>query len=82
MKTTNRRLLLLFMLLILVAAVVGFRGAGRWLTREDPLSKADMIFVLSGGMPYRAQEAGKIFRMGYAPEGWVSRPECPAFESP
>lgn len=78
MRTANRRLLGLVMLLALVAAVVVFRGAGRWLTREDPLSRADVIFVLGGGMPYPAQEAGKVFKMGYAPEVWVSRPESPA----
>lgn len=78
MRTANRRLLGLVMLLPLVAAVVAFRGAGRWLRREDSLSRADVILVLAGGMPYAAQEAGKVFQMGYAPEVWVSRPESPA----
>ncbi len=64
--------------LLLVAAVVVFRGAGRWLDREDPLSHADVIFVLSGAMPQRALEAGKVFAMGYAPEVWISRPDSPA----
>ncbi len=67
-------------LLILFAAVVAFRGAGRWLTREDSLSQADVIFVLSGSMPYRAEEAAKIFAKGYAPEIWLSRPDSPAGE--
>ena len=78
MKTAKLSLLCLLTLLILVAALAGFRNAGRWLTREDPLSSADVIFVLSGGMPYRAEEAGKVFGMGYAPEVWVSRAESPA----
>jgi uncharacterized SAM-binding protein YcdF (DUF218 family) len=70
-----------FIVLSLFAAgVVSFRHAGRWLIREEPLSSADIIVVLSGGMPYRAEEAGKIFRMGYAREVWVSRPESPADE--
>lgn len=54
------------------------RGAGRWLVREDSLSRADWIVVLSGGLPYRAEEAATVFRAGYAPEVWVSRPESPA----
>jgi uncharacterized SAM-binding protein YcdF (DUF218 family) len=77
-KTAKRSLLCLFTLLILVAVLAGFRNLGRWLTREDALASADVIFVLSGGMPYRAQEAGKVFGMGYAPEVWVSRPESAA----
>ena len=78
MRTAKLSLLCLLTLLILVAALAGFRNAGRWLTREDPLSSADVIFVLSGGMPYRAEEAGKVFGMGYAPVVWVSRAESPA----
>jgi uncharacterized SAM-binding protein YcdF (DUF218 family) len=70
----------LLAVLIVVAAAVAFRGAGRWLDREDPLSHADVIFVLSGAMPQRALEAGKVFAMGYAPEVWLSRPDSPADE--
>jgi uncharacterized SAM-binding protein YcdF (DUF218 family) len=58
-------------------AFVAFRGAGRWLVREDPLAKADEIVVLSGSMPERAEEAGRIFQMGYAPDIWVSVPDSP-----
>src|ERR1700687_5753161 len=67
-------------LLILLAATVAFRGVGRWLNREDPLSHADVIFVLSGAMPQRALEGSKVFAMGYAPEVWLSRPDGPADE--
>jgi uncharacterized SAM-binding protein YcdF (DUF218 family) len=67
-------------LLILLAATVAFRGAGRWLNREDPLSHADVIFVLSGAMPQRALEGARVFAMGYAPEVWLSRPDSPADE--
>jgi uncharacterized SAM-binding protein YcdF (DUF218 family) len=58
-------------------AFVAFRGAGRWLVREDPLAAADEIVVLSGSMPARAEEAGRIFQMGYAKEVWVSQPTSP-----
>jgi uncharacterized SAM-binding protein YcdF (DUF218 family) len=67
-------------LLILLAATVAFRGVGRWLNREDPLSHADVIFVLSGAMPQRALEGAKVFAMGYAPDVWLSRPDSPADE--
>lgn len=63
--------------LVLLAALYVFRGAGRWLNREDTLSRADLIFVLGGGMPQRAVEAGKVFAQGYAPEVWCSRPDSP-----
>src|SRR5215469_7051736 len=81
-KTKPTKLLIsAFILLILLAAcVMAFRHLGRWLIREEPLSSADLIVVLSGGMPYRAEEAGRIFRMGYARELWVSRPESPTLE--
>jgi uncharacterized SAM-binding protein YcdF (DUF218 family) len=67
-------------LLLLLCAVMAFRGVGRWLVREDSLAPADAIVVLSGSMPYRAEEAARIFQMGYAHEVWVSRPESPAEE--
>lgn len=76
----NRDRLGVLVILILLAAGVAFRGAGRWLDREDPLSHADVIFVLSGGLPQRAVEGGKLFLMGYAPEVWLSRPDGPANE--
>jgi uncharacterized SAM-binding protein YcdF (DUF218 family) len=74
----NRARLGVLTLIILIAAVFAFRGAGRWLDREDPLAHADVIFVLSGGLPERAQEAAKVFAVGYAPEVWFSRPDSPA----
>jgi uncharacterized SAM-binding protein YcdF (DUF218 family) len=46
---------------------------GRWLVVEDPLEKAQAIVVLSGRMPVRALEAGKLYRTGYAPEVWLTR---------
>jgi len=76
-KSAKLKLLLLLVLLILIAGVAGFRNLGRWLIREDALSPADVIFILSGSMPPRAQEAAKVFRGGYAPEVWVSRPAGP-----
>jgi uncharacterized SAM-binding protein YcdF (DUF218 family) len=54
-----------------------FLNVGRWLVREDPLQKARAIVILSGGMPVRALEAAKIYREGYAPEVWLTRPAEP-----
>lgn len=62
---------------LLTAGTIVFRGLGRWLIREDPLQKSDVIVILSGSMPARAEEAANVFRMGYAPEIWISRPEGP-----
>ncbi|MGD1210275.1 MAG: YdcF family protein [Candidatus Acidiferrales bacterium] len=82
-RSSRRRrqiILLVVVLALCVAAVVAFRGVGRWLVREDPLAKADIIVVLSGAMPARAEEAAEIFRMDYARDVWVTRPDSPANE--
>jgi uncharacterized SAM-binding protein YcdF (DUF218 family) len=77
----KRRLICGFALLFLAfAAVLAFRHAGRWLVREDPLAPAGVIVVLSGALPFRAEEAAHIFRQGHAPEVWVSRPSNDADE--
>lgn len=79
----QRRLSWLVLLIVLVAVAAGsiaFRGAGRWLVREDPLNKADVIVVLSGGLPYRGGCAAELFNSGYAPAVWISRPEGPGQE--
>ena len=65
--------------LLVLAALAGvvFRHAGTWLVREDALARADAILVLSGSMPYRAEDAAKLYQQGYAPEVWVTRPTAP-----
>jgi len=73
-------LLVLLVLSLIASALALGRAMGRWLVREDTLSSADVIVVLSGSMPYRAEEAAKLFAMGDAPEVWVTRPESPASE--
>jgi uncharacterized SAM-binding protein YcdF (DUF218 family) len=71
---------LITLVLLCVAAVAAWRGVGRWLVRQDPLRPADIIVVLSGSMPWRAEEAARIFALGDAREVWVSRPSAPAGE--
>lgn len=79
-KRRLRWILLGIALLASAAGTVAFRDAGSWLVREDPLAEADVVVVLSGGMPYRANSAANIFKSGYAPEVWVTRPEGPQQE--
>jgi uncharacterized SAM-binding protein YcdF (DUF218 family) len=72
-----------FLAILAVLAAIGtalFRNAGHWLVREDALGKADVIVVLSGGLPFRAEGAAGVFKSGYAPAVWVSRPGGPQAE--
>lgn len=78
--TPRRLVALLICFLIVSGGVVAFRGAGRWLVREDPIAPADAIVVLSGSMPHRAEGAADAYRKGYAPEVWLTRPDNPAAE--
>lgn len=48
--------------------------AGRWLVRQDGLDHAGAIVVLSGRMPLRAVEAAALYREGWAPQVWITRP--------
>ncbi len=63
---------------VLLCGILAFRNAGRWLVRQEPLSHADVILVLSGSMPYRAEEASKVYLGGYAPQIWLTHPSSPA----
>lgn len=71
---------LVVLVLLCVAAVLAFRGVGRWLVCENSLRSADTIVVLSGGLPWRAEEAANIFRLGDAHEVWITRADSPADE--
>jgi uncharacterized SAM-binding protein YcdF (DUF218 family) len=79
-RPSRRLALLTASALFLGVAIFAFWGAGDWLIREDPLAPADLICVLSGSMPYRAEEAAAIERQGYARDVWVSRPVAPTKE--
>lgn len=68
MRSVNRWRLGSVILLALVIAVVGFRGVGRWLDREDTLSHGDVIFVFSGAMPHRAEEGGRAMPWAMPPK--------------
>lgn len=62
------------MLLLLVAA---FLNAGKWLVREDSVQKAQIVVVLSGGLPERALAAADVFKATGAHEVWLTRPREP-----
>jgi uncharacterized SAM-binding protein YcdF (DUF218 family) len=78
----RRRPLIALALLVVLAivAVVLTRGAAHWLVRPDPLAHADVLVVLSGGLPYRAEGAADVYQLGYTPLVWVSRPASPQEE--
>jgi uncharacterized SAM-binding protein YcdF (DUF218 family) len=71
--------LAVFVILAIVAVILA-RSAAQWLVRPDPLAHADVIVVLSGGLPYRAEGTADVYQQGYAPLVWVSRPVGPQEE--
>lgn len=54
-----------FLMLLLVALAAPRVGA--WLVREDPLTKADAIYVLGGTVFERPLEARDLYAAGWAP---------------
>ena len=66
MKRSLIRLAALAAVLLVVAAVAAPR-LGAWLVVEDPLQKADAIFVLGGTMFERPLEAVDLYHEGWAP---------------
>lgn len=66
--------------LILIASTWGLMSIGRWLVVADPLEPARAIVVFSGHLPFRAMEAAEIYRQGFAPEVWLTRPLLPQEE--
>ena len=66
-RTALRRTLAALILLALAAAAVFVVYGGRYLQHEDPLLKADAIFVLAGSRLERPLEAVDLFKEGYAP---------------
>jgi uncharacterized SAM-binding protein YcdF (DUF218 family) len=80
LRPGRRRAALVLLFVLLVLAFFAGRNMGHWLVREDTLQHADVIVVLSGGLPYRAKGAVDIYKAGYAPEVWVSSPTGPQQE--
>jgi uncharacterized SAM-binding protein YcdF (DUF218 family) len=69
-----RRLLLIFLVVILAVILIEdvrrplLNAAGRFLVVQDPLDRADVIIVLSGGRgDERVRQAAELYQQGYAP---------------
>jgi uncharacterized SAM-binding protein YcdF (DUF218 family) len=60
-------------LILLLAAAFGLPRLGAYLVHEDPLQKADAIYVLGGTRFERPLEAVDLFREGWAPAVLLSR---------
>ena len=60
-------------LLVAIAGVCSFVEVGRFLAREDPLQKADAVFVFAGRYIERPLEAADLYREGYAPRIVITR---------
>jgi len=52
---------------ILLIGLFLLRGLGSWLVVQDPLAKADAIFVLGGTRFERPLEAVELYKAGWAP---------------
>jgi uncharacterized SAM-binding protein YcdF (DUF218 family) len=66
-RNSVRRLLLAVFVVIALSACVSLPFAGRFLVYEDPLRKADVIFVLAGARAERWLEAVDLYHDGIAP---------------
>jgi uncharacterized SAM-binding protein YcdF (DUF218 family) len=60
------------LILLLLAFPVGPR-LGPWLIAEDPLAKADVIYVLGGTRMERPLEGADLYKAGWAPRILLSR---------
>ena len=65
---TFRRRILLLAVPIIALGAYGFVELGTFMAREDPLQKADAIFVLAGTTMRRPLEAADLYAAGYGPK--------------
>jgi len=65
-----QRAIAIAVVVLLTASLV---GAGRLVTQEDPLQKADAIYVLGGSWVERWLEAADLYGEGFAPQIVISR---------
>jgi uncharacterized SAM-binding protein YcdF (DUF218 family) len=76
-----RRFLVIATLVVVAAGAYGCNQLGRFLAREDPLARADAIFIFAGSQAERPLEAAELYHAGYAPLLVLTRPqEEPAVE--
>ena len=67
MRPVVRRLVLSLFVAFVVAAAGFLYYGGRYLQHEDPLAKADALFVLGGARVERWLDAHDLYVAGYAP---------------
>ncbi len=67
MRTAVRRTLIAAIAIVTACGVWLFFSGGRYLQHEDPLQKADAIFVLAGTRAERWLEACDLYQAGWAP---------------
>lgn len=72
-RFTRLRTLAIIVVVAFALLAYAFTGVGRFLTKEDPLEKADAIAVLAGTRMDRPLEAADLYRLGYAPRIVLSR---------
>jgi uncharacterized SAM-binding protein YcdF (DUF218 family) len=70
---TFRRTLAAVAVILCALAAYAFAQAGRFLTKEDAIQKAEAIAVLAGTRMDRPLEAVDLYRQGYAPRIVLTR---------
>lgn len=58
-------------LLVVLFLLLAASKVGGWLVVEDRLQPVDAIVVLGGHLPFRALEAGELYRRGIGGEVWL-----------
>ena len=81
MRSILRRTLLLTLVLAAAGSVWLAIYGGGYLHHEDPLQKADAIYVLGGARVERWLEAYELYRAGYAPLIFLSPERAEAAET-
>src|SRR5688572_14826107 len=67
----SRRLWVIVGLLILLAGFAIAR-AGVFLAVADPLQTTDAIVVIGGRVPFRAMKGAELYKLGIAPQVWLT----------
>ena len=73
MSRRNLRVVAVFFAAAMLAGWWVVAHAGVWLMVEDPLQHARAVVVLGGEVPFRAMEAARVHRQGWAREVWVTQ---------
>ena len=72
-STRTRTLAVVAAIIALALLAYAFANVGRFFTADDPLQKADVIFVLAGSTMDRPLEAVDLYQQGYAPRIVLTR---------